>query len=373
MADSQQLGPEFVHSPLDSTLAEIRLVQVQSGPASSVIKCKLRHSILLTDYVCLSYVCGSDEPANTIMLNGQPYRIRNNLHSFLKTTRADGNLDWFWIDAICIDQINIPERNRQVQQMGSIYSKARRVNIWLGDGTALSQQALVVVGTLGAAGWWRDREKWYCFQNKISPKVSEFFWKALSIVHWNQYWGRLWVIQEMLQSKDAVVCLGSARCALVDYVWFALGMLEDRIIDYIPDLSKHFADEEKGNLTLHNVRMLKAVSRKWKTLSEQQLLAELFDLFGHLHCSDGHDKIFALVSCAKNGSQFEVNYEDSLVALHHKTLTFCQESEMESNDRLVEKLWTQLGLEADKEVRALDLSKASIRTAQETKDIVSQP
>jgi hypothetical protein len=370
MAGSPQLGPEFVHSPLDSTLAEIRLVQVQSGPASSTIKCKLRHSILLTDYVCLSYVCGSDEPANPIVLNGQPYQIRNNLYSFLKTARADGNLDWFWIDAICIDQVNIPERNRQVQQMGSIYSKARRVDIWLGDGIGPSHQALGIVGVLGAAGWWRNREKWYHFQNKMSRKASEFFWEALAIVHWNQYWGRLWVVQEMLQSKDAVLCLGTARCAFVDYVWFGLGMLEDRIIDYIPDSSSHFADEEKGNLTLHNVRMLKAVSRQWKELSEQQLLAELFDLFGHLHCSDGHDKIFALVSCAKNGSKFEVNYEDSLVALHYKTLTFCQESDMKSNDRLVEKLWTQLGLEADEDIRALDFSKASIGIVQETKLIV---
>jgi hypothetical protein len=350
MTGSQQLGPEgpeFIHSPLDSTVAEIRLVQIQPGPSSSIIKCKLRQSLLSTDHVCLSYVCGNDAPANTILLNNQPYRVRDNLHSFLKTARADGNSDWLWIDAICIDQINIPERNRQVQQMGSIYSKARRVDVWLGTATAVAQQALGVVGILGEAGWWRDRAKWYQFQNKISSKVSDCFWKALCSVHWDQYWGRLWVIQEMLQSKDAVLCLGSTRCPLVDYLWFGLGMLEDRIIDNIPNSSSHFADEEKGNLTLHNVRMLKAVSRKWKNLSEQQLLAELFDLFGHLHCSDGHDKIFALVSCAKNGSGFEVNYEDSLVALHHKTLDFCQESDMESNDRLVEKLWTQLGLEAD--------------------------
>jgi FAD/FMN-containing dehydrogenase len=36
-----------------------------------------------------------------------------------------------WIDALCIDQNNNEERGEQVQQMGSIYSKAERVIIWL--------------------------------------------------------------------------------------------------------------------------------------------------------------------------------------------------------------------------------------------------
>ena len=45
--------------------------------------------------------------------------------------RRDSRL--VWIDAICIDQSSIPERNQQVTHMGEIYTKARRVAVWLGE------------------------------------------------------------------------------------------------------------------------------------------------------------------------------------------------------------------------------------------------
>jgi hypothetical protein len=39
----------------------------------------------------------------------------------------------FWIDALCIDQCSILERNHQVAQMCSIYTKAQEVIAWLGN------------------------------------------------------------------------------------------------------------------------------------------------------------------------------------------------------------------------------------------------
>jgi hypothetical protein len=38
----------------------------------------------------------------------------------------------FWIDVICIDQDSPLERNHQVAQMRTIYSKAAEVIIWMG-------------------------------------------------------------------------------------------------------------------------------------------------------------------------------------------------------------------------------------------------
>lgn len=36
------------------------------------------------------------------------------------------------MDAICINQDDIPERNTQVARMKTIYNKARRFIVWLG-------------------------------------------------------------------------------------------------------------------------------------------------------------------------------------------------------------------------------------------------
>jgi hypothetical protein len=37
-----------------------------------------------------------------------------------------------WMDALCINQEDVIERNQQVYLMGSIYSQAREVLVWLG-------------------------------------------------------------------------------------------------------------------------------------------------------------------------------------------------------------------------------------------------
>lgn len=38
----------------------------------------------------------------------------------------------FWVDAICINQNDIPERNKQLMTMERIYSRAESVAAWLG-------------------------------------------------------------------------------------------------------------------------------------------------------------------------------------------------------------------------------------------------
>lgn len=37
-----------------------------------------------------------------------------------------------WIDAVCIDQTNLLERNHQVGMMGDVYRNAMQVRAWLG-------------------------------------------------------------------------------------------------------------------------------------------------------------------------------------------------------------------------------------------------
>jgi hypothetical protein len=36
----------------------------------------------------------------------------------------------FWVDAVCIDQTSMPERNHQVRRMGKIYAQATDIIAW---------------------------------------------------------------------------------------------------------------------------------------------------------------------------------------------------------------------------------------------------
>jgi len=44
----------------------------------------------------------------------------------------------FCIDAICINQGNVAERNQQVKLMKSVYSRAKQVQVWIGLSKAMA-------------------------------------------------------------------------------------------------------------------------------------------------------------------------------------------------------------------------------------------
>jgi hypothetical protein len=52
------------------------------------------------------------------------------------------------VDAVCIDQSNIPERNAQVLRMKEIYEKARKVVVWLGPAGEDSNIAIDIIQEL---------------------------------------------------------------------------------------------------------------------------------------------------------------------------------------------------------------------------------
>jgi hypothetical protein len=86
-------------------------------------------------YEALSYVWGSTELVECIILNQKRHWITDNLYSALQCLRLHDRDRYLWIDAICIDQVNKEEQGSQVQQMGKIFSSAEGVLFWLGKAT----------------------------------------------------------------------------------------------------------------------------------------------------------------------------------------------------------------------------------------------
>ena len=85
---------------------------------------------------------GFTRPHGKIRVDGVDVEIGGELHSALKglrrfwtSTRSqkDRNGYTIWIDALCINQNDIEERNKQVSKMGHVYQRAQAVRIWLGD------------------------------------------------------------------------------------------------------------------------------------------------------------------------------------------------------------------------------------------------
>lgn len=160
LPDGRQLSPVYVpflvefweghedsiYTPLDLLAEEIRvlIIEPHKGESLSEVKCRLRHAPLkgITSFSALSYTWGSTENLVPISLDGSRMDVTPNLHSALLQLRKEDDPVVFWIDALCINQGDIKERNRQVQRMAEIYQKAAEVVIWLGDSDHDSDVAL---------------------------------------------------------------------------------------------------------------------------------------------------------------------------------------------------------------------------------------
>jgi hypothetical protein len=150
--------PTFTHDPLNHKTDSIRLLEILLGPQDTIIQCRLRHTTIReASYKCLSYTWHPEYPKHDIEINGSVLSVGENVFQFLVAYRAYYTLAYhlpkrhrvnrrknarshnqqivpcLWIDAICIDQSNLNEKNHQVRQMGSIYTGAEQVMIWLGD------------------------------------------------------------------------------------------------------------------------------------------------------------------------------------------------------------------------------------------------
>lgn len=123
----------FQHQRLEKVFGAIRLITISPQlSAAGLIQCNIVHATISgIEYVCLSYRWGPPAPVKIILINGKQFAVRQNLFDFLENVRPTWNTS-LWIDAMCIDQSNISERNHQVGQMGVIFSRALTVCVWLG-------------------------------------------------------------------------------------------------------------------------------------------------------------------------------------------------------------------------------------------------
>ena len=169
-----------IYSPLAAE-GEIRLLRLivdlrsdRQHRDTSPLKCELRTSKLGTlttpAYTALSYCWGPACPEHYIDINGSKLKITPNLDVALRHIQRKWleslvvDLDnppppedsivksgWFWIDAICINQSDNSEKEKQVPQMTEIYKYAKPVLVWLGKSDPEMDILSKLLGPIGKA------------------------------------------------------------------------------------------------------------------------------------------------------------------------------------------------------------------------------
>ncbi|KAK3704273.1 Ubiquitin-like protein [Vermiconidia calcicola] len=214
-ADMQHCGNEsepqnstmplnLVYEPLDADRQNIRLVKLSAGHHhSEPLVCKIETSPLLPglDFQSLSYAWGQDKADVSLSIGCGSLLVTSNLANALRAVRRADRAILLWVDAICINQQDVEERNHQVQLMRQIYTTAATVNVWLGSEFAGTGEAFGALEQL-AMGKPLGR---ILLEQANKPAAIE----SLTALFMYPWWQRLWVIQEALLANHALVFCGS--------------------------------------------------------------------------------------------------------------------------------------------------------------------
>jgi hypothetical protein len=234
--------PSEIYLPIDPSTRQTRLITINpSANRSATIECFLR--TISVDhpphYKALSYVWGDVNDFMQIRLNGEAFNVGVNLWHAIRRLRHLDKPEVFWIDALCINQNDIPERNAQVLIMGDIYEQAEEVVIWLGEEADDSSLAFDLIRIWGAAGHFFsgsvdrlpiESEVAQRLLNDLSTTAFEPR-RSLALLRLliRPYWRRIWVLQEVARARKRTLVCGNDRLDM--YPLFAANFFWEKIDD----------------------------------------------------------------------------------------------------------------------------------------------
>lgn len=289
----------------------IRLLCIEpwNGPGDQLV-CTLSFLDLKNEsgysgYSAASYEWGQDNPSCSITLNGHTNIIRRNLYNFLIQARSNGWYKNLWIDALCINQDDVQERNCQVSMMSEIYSRACHVLVWLGKlptstTSVLSEldQEIDVLLKDDRAGWLHDG--WKKFQR-------ENFRDGMRTLVRNTYWKRKWIIQEIgLSGPNASLIVGHKTIPL------------HRVKTFIFEAQKFMSGDNWYRSDIGVFPNL--ISGTESMTCKPWPLSLLISVFGEHKCKESKDHIYALLSLAKEYG-IKVDYTRDIVEEYWEVLT----------------------------------------------------
>ncbi len=127
--------PYYSYTPLSPQC--IRVLELHPGLSDAPLVCNMvTQQIDGKPYEALSYVWGDPAPAALVKCvdpaNEGELGIGKGLAKALAAFRLTEQTRRIWVDALCINQKDVAERQSQVRLMGAVYSKAEHVLCWLG-------------------------------------------------------------------------------------------------------------------------------------------------------------------------------------------------------------------------------------------------
>ena len=311
---------KYYYKPLNTKKEEIRIVHLLPGSSTDDLRLHIFHvpfsRAIELKYEALSYTWGSEEQLQPIHVSrlswpsalGRINRVLKgltltddldagilavtpNLANALKCLRQLDRPLRLWIDAICIDQANEPEKSREVNRMGDIYREAGSVLVWLGPKSSDSDLAMNTIEAVArqTKSFGDDTTLRYIITREghpypwdgISAEERDARRAAVQNILKRPWFSRLWVWQEIILSTNAFMICGNAVLPYGDFrkaILMALGELSH-------------------GESLHGCidgRTRDRMSRMMKMPRQSPSLAVLINTTKYAMCKDPRDRVYAL-------------------------------------------------------------------------------
>jgi hypothetical protein len=260
------------------------------------------------DYAALSYTWGQIAPSIPILVNGSVTLVSENLYLALLHLRKR-EVTTLWVDAICINQDDLTERATQVCHMKDIYQNASIVFIWLGESNKLSEQAfeelygltLLVVQDNNGESAVPSRE---FDQDTMAQDPQK--WIAISDILYRPWFRRMWIIQEALSARQAMMMCGSDILDLVSFLEVIHSMIKAGALRRIMTHHANRHKLSKGPMLVVLKQLEFLVKAKYENIDLFMQLKFKPTILSYLaetrwaEATDPRDKVYGILSLAND-------------------------------------------------------------------------
>jgi hypothetical protein len=323
----------YQYAPLREALP-FRILTLYPAPSFiSPLRCDLQASLLVpglltNDYEALSYTWGDPHSTSVVLLpDNTTIPITANLESFLRHRREQRSSVHLWVDALCINQDDIPERNSQVERMGNIYATTARLTVWLGPAHSDSDMAIKLLRTIARNNPFHRLES-------LNPRELTAIENLLS----RAWWSRIWIVQELRYGVYGKrLDKGQVMCGQAQIPWTSLVVACARL-----DMSKGRCSRSLGGSNVANVLELDALAqpdpepeRNYRFTFKDDGMMKILNTvvkFRSFQATDPKDKLYAMTSmltpCISHQVDIPITYALSKEAVYtHFAITILRVTE----------------------------------------------
>jgi len=333
---SIKMSESFSYEPL--LPGQIRLLKIlgpYSDAASGITSIEASHVDLSSapGYVALSYCWGDGKTRDIVRVNDSNLPVTQSVGTllpYLPRALQNHGCQHFWIDGICVNQLDEDEKATQVRMMESIYSKSIGGLIWLGDCDEIIAQALPLFPSVAAKFASYDHRLGFDEPSMIThglPPPSSPFWAAVDRIFSKEWFMRVWTFQEAVLPPKITFMCGTFSIDLPTLDTMARQMFLVSQMSSMEHLTNAIeADRRKANDGFVRVRAVQGIrERRQRRPDVASSLLDVLQDAWPWGATKEHDKIYGMLGLAEPSlrKQIVIDYSMAISRVYAEFSKLC--------------------------------------------------